>query len=866
MSSRWCAALGVMLCCSAALGAEIGFTEQPKAMKDGAAYRVTFAVSAPTDVEVAVLNGAGAVVRHLSAGALAPKAGAHSVTWDGRDDRGQPAAGAPFSFRIRLGVKPTFERIVGWNGNTLGGALVGLAVGRQGEVYVLLSDGTWGRSELRVLDKDGRYLRTIIPYPSSTPKERAASLGQLEVGGQRLPIIYSGHGHNLAPLTCGMKNQNMAVSPKGYLVLASGVGTIADHAPPRHLLAVHPEGGAPAGMNFVGPEIRKPIGFLGGSGEGFSRAFDHLAFSPDGEHLYFTQYIVSNRFKQRHGVFRITWSDQGLGQPFLGADEPGADDDHFSDPQGVATDGKGNIYVCDRGNGRVVVFSAAAKRLGQFAVAAPEQVGVHARTGDIYIASNAVDKNGRHTGQGEIVKFPAWSGGDLKPVACLAVKGLDVMALDAQSSPAKVWVACADGLLPIADKGSALEPGTAVNNNDGLKYPGFIAVDPKRSAVLVREMTTGRTQKALRRIDLATGVKAPFLNGADMAIDRDGNIYVMDGYSTNAVSRYDPTGAPLPFTPGGSHTLKIGTYRAYGPDMGLRGMCIAPSGDLYVLRSNNFNYGGVNGDGMEGVVDVFGPDGTARKTGIIAGLGRGDCGLGVDAAGNVYVGANLKPKDQPVPADFADQVPLKGWAWWRTRRNPPWYYTYYNPYLYHWGSVFKFGPSGGQLYGFGGPPTPSASNPKPPVSPLTDLKNAPAGEGVSYWSGYVSREVKVVGALWRYAGFGIVPASTDTDVGTGDPHCVCLTSHLAVDPYGRVFVPDVFRFCVEMVDANGNFIGRFGQYGNADEGRAGPPTLSFAWPAFVAAAEDHLYISDSVNRRVTVIRLNFAAEARARIE
>ena len=139
----------------------------------------------------------------------------------------------------------------------------------------------------------------------------------------------------------------------------------------------------------------------------------------------------------------------------------------------------------------------------------------------------------------------------------------------------------------------------------------------------------------------------------------------------------------------------------------------------------------------------------------------------------------------------------------------------------------------------------------------------------------------MVGAKWRYAGLGIVPASTDKDVSTGDPHCVCLTSHLPVDPYGRAFVPDVFRFRVEVVDPNRDFIGRFGRYGHADAGagRRGSgvreagrasatlkpdtrnltPEIVFAWPAFVTASEDRLYVSDSLNRRGTVIRRTFDA-------
>jgi hypothetical protein len=94
----------------------------------------------------------------------------------------------------------------------------------------------------------------------------------------------------------------------------------------------------------------------------------------------------------------------------------------------------------------------------------------------------------------------------------------------------------------------------------------------------------------------------------------------------------------------------------------------------------------------------------------------------------------------------------------------------------------------------------------------------------------------------------------------GDPACTCTNSRLAVDPYGRVFAPDVFRFSVEMIDFHGNQLGRIGRYGNADDHSIGDQP-GFAWPAFVSAAGDYIYVSDSVNRRVAVIRIRYSATA-----
>lgn len=78
-----------------------------------------------------------------------------------------------------------------------------------------------------------------------------------------------------------------------------------------------------------------------------------------------------------------------------------------------------------------------------------------------------------------------------------------------------------------------------------------------------------------------------------------------------------------------------------------------------------------------------------------------------------------------------------------------------------------------------------------------------------------------------------------------------------LDGFGRVFLPNVFRFCVDVLDTDGNRIARIGEYGNADD-RDG---AFFAWPAFVDVADDKLYVADSVNARVSVAAFDYAAEA-----
>jgi len=858
MARRILAAGTVLLAVGAALAADVAFTKKPTLSRTGDSATVSFTISSPTDVEVAVLDARGRIVRHLAAGLVKKGALGQRIVWDGTDDLGSPAKGGPFQVRVRVGSKPTLERHVGRDPQTVGGGILAITVGQGGELFVMDSPG-WGRTNVRVFNRKGEYVRTILPYPADTPKERTASVGHLIIDGTRIPMVFNGQGGNVMPLTHGMRNQTMAVHPKGHLLLVSALGTMAEHGPPRHLLTLHPKGGAPRETGFVGPEVRAPKGFLGGAGEGGVRRFDHLAVSPDGKSIYFCPTRLGGK-NARHAVFRLKWSDKKLGEPFLGENgKPGDDNAHFNDPQGLAVDPKGRLYVCDRANNRVTRFSSEGTFLGSFAVDSPQQIAVHPKTGAIYVLSRrpSAKRRNRWDERAVLRRFTGWEKGAPKETATVADKPFELIALDPEAEPTQVWAVLSAGwsrqaLVPVIDKGGTLEMGTAVNNYKGLRFPMFLAADPQRNRVIVREMFLGK--KGFMSLDLSSGaierLRGPGgkgLVGADVALDRDGNIYLMDGYGTNSMSRYSPDGRPLPFSGIGSHTIKTGTYRGYGPDMGMRGHCVGLNGDMYLMRSSNYGDSDVFGNR----VDVFGPDGRPKKRNLVDGLGYGDCGLGVDAAGNVYVGANVRPKDKPYPDGFNEQVSAEPFAWWRRgTRKPPWHYMYLNPYLFHWGSVLKFGPEGGALYGH--------IFYRKPVKPVRDVffaDRAPKG-AIALRSAYLQREIKVVGMQWRFAGMAPVPSSSDGP--RPDPGCVCMPSHLAVDPFGRVFVPDGFRFSVPMLDSKGNLLHRIGGYGNVD---TRGPEIGFVWPAFLAVADGTLYAADTVNARIAVIRFDWADEA-----
>lgn len=857
----------LLLATAASAAPSVSFAKKPTLAHDGDKVKIEFAVSAATDAEVAILDAEGKVVRHLAAGAISEKtAGAfpaglsQSLTWDGKDDQGKPTKAA--SVRVLLGAQPKLDKIVGWDGNSLGGMVNGLAVGKGGELFALLSHGNRGASSMRVFSRDGKYLRTVMPYPAWLPKERTAQLGQLEVDGERLPIIYNAHGGNILPMTNGFTRQNMAFGPQGHMVLASALGSMEEHGPPRYMLALAPDGGAPKDVNFIGPKLRDEIGMMGGTGESGTRLHECVVFSPDGQFVYYSASRIGEK-KPRHVVFRMKWTDPRVDKVFLGEDGvKGSDDAHFDNPAGIATDKAGNLYVCDHNNNRVMCFGPDGKKLDSFEVKDPEQIAINPASGEFYVLSKALvfrtvgatirkfSARGKESPK-ELAKLelgsPPEPGKDGKKASTLSGKGTEfiVMALDAEAAPAKLWIGDYRQLYTVQDAGNELKVGESILNTNGLGPIINIGVDPVRNRLYVHDVPTGKGP--IKAVDLATGnITRLLAKGEAPTVDRDGNIYVSDGYveKGTSLSRYTPDGKPLPFAATGSNKLDVGYYRGFGPDIGCgRGICIAPDGDLYFLRS------GSNGleDGNPAQVDVWSPDGKLKKAKLLDGVAFGDCGLGVDAAGNIYLGSNLKPKGQPLPDYFVGKASPEPWRWWKKKRETPWFYAYANPYLSHLGSVLKFGPQGGVFYGRVSHNLPEGKKP-----PRFDLTTAPK-EALEFMDGYLELPVKVSGMLWRNGGM-YVPHS---NLSWGDPGCCCTVSQMGVDEYGRVFAPNIFRFGVEMLDTAGNLLMRIGRYGNAD---ATDAEISFARPLVVTVAGGKLYVADPASQRISVISFSHAAE------
>lgn len=834
------AGLGIAAFTDATLAADdkapIHFTVPPKIEKAGLQWSIAFTSSAPTDVEVAILDGQGKVVRHIAAGVLGDNAPLplqkgslkQILIWDGKDELGQPAKGVPFSVRVGLGLKPVFGGFIGDNPAALGDVRA-LATGPTGEVFVVHVFGALhpndGSPSCTVFDREGNYLRTILPYSANLPVEKLKGLKRLTLeDGSKVPFLYQAETRSLLPGAGDLPPQRPIVTKDGRLAFVG-----IEESPKRYqnagrnrLIVLHTDGSLPPDGAF-----RTEVSKVSGSAAS-------LALSPDEKTLYASGLREGySQGKPTHAVFRFGWDDA---EPKLFAgvkNEAGNDERHLNDPRGVAVDQDGNVYVADRGNNRVAIFKPDGTLCGAIVVDRPERVEVHPRTGTVYvIGGERVD---------QLLKFSSWE--QAKPVAELKLPSFKhpnytaVMALDASAQPPVLWIGSPHGyyakmdLLRIEDKGAAFGTPVDIGKRAAQARPTAgpvlgMDLDRQRGRLYVNsrlyQLATDQWSAGIRE---AGGMSIGGLGVGSVGLD--GNFYSQ--IFPDIVRRIGPDLKKLPFSSvseqdkGELRCPIKGTMRARG-----RGITADPNGNVYVLWEDGAD--ATRGEAFNHLY-VYGPDGTLKKKKLIDAGIRSLNSIRVDYAGNVYLALGLRPGKDLLPPGLKGQVP-------EAAKDSD-AVSGVNCYPLIYGSIVKFGPEGGVI--------------RPNIG----------GVACNYAWG---THIEVKGAHWMFSGAS--PVVSWRVPGTPDI-CNCESPRFDVDGYGRSFFTDAARFRVGMLDTNGNLIGWFGSYGNADS--AGPdskvptPEIPFYWPYHVSADEGELYVGDRLNRRVVHVRLTHAVVETAAI-
>ncbi|MHC4916163.1 MAG: hypothetical protein ACYTGB_11805 [Planctomycetota bacterium] len=884
-----------VLSLAVALGGEpapVRFAKPPAAKKANGKTTISFAVSAETDVAVYVLNAKGEVVRHLAAGVLgksppAPlKPGlAQSIEWDGKDDVGEPAKGGPFKVRVAAGMTPKHGGYAFSDDSKTYGILHtirGIGVMSDGGIYVIVYRpyirGT-GTYEVLRFTRDGRYAGTMLPFGGHLSAKEVSGMRPLkDADGRLLPRYWTRTFRRVPFLPKQPVVQDAFVDKDDNL---------------RMLVRAFSWSGSKFGITNIGRD-----GSIKGTQFGAPFAYDQpiggaglLELGIAQSNLEEGSLLVAgmNGCKGHakpplHAVFRVPLAGGKMVAIFGDPKTAGKDGKHLNTPCGLATDGKGNVYVGDTGNDRVLVFEEkSGKQIASLPVPKPYWVGVHRPTGAVYAYSAP-------SGPGEVVKFSSVK--DTKPAARLVLpkvktitikefRRLWVIALDSKGKTPRLWLGhcqnpealrvsapnqlgwCDD----LGDRFSDIEP---VKHRPDPKWGWPITSDPTHRYVMYKgsilDDRTGQIRKVKGRLG-GTPKLGP--DGLVYALPSGGNLRrkTVDGKTVpfsgvkpgKWMYRRDEKGRPHAFRElkngerahVGGASMKSELVQWPGTDQGLpvcpsgtsgceRDFTIDRRGHIYVKNRTRKYHGQMT-------VDVYDKDGKYLRTAIWE-CSDGAYGPRLDAAGNIYMVEGIVRGTDNVPPELASMK---------------------KTYSLYYGSLVKFSPKGGAAWAitpeeyqknFGFP------RPKP------GLKQEKVTMIVNRW---IKKDKVLEGAEWWRPGFSVYQ-----NVGAG---CHCFGHLFDTDDFGRSFFPDALGYRVIVIDAAGNEVLRLGSYGNRDN--RGPhswvrdpktgglrppkngekssfaqPEIAFAYLNSVAVTDRNIYALDAFNSRVTRITMDYAAD------
>jgi hypothetical protein len=788
--------------------AEPGFASPPKADRDG----VSFALKAAADVEVAVLDAQGRVVRHLAAGVLGGKNPPppplrpgldQRLAWDGKDDLGRPAEGGPFKVRVRAGMRARFGRTIG--GSPATGSVVsmpyrapvnGLVVDATGALYVKMmsSVGSHGNSglwpwQIRKFDRTGEYVKTLLPYPSSTPRERASGVDLVATAdGGFAPSLKT----SLYPVYAAFGNEILPRMAAGEIVFV--------HTEKRRLNFLTVDGTNRLRTVPLWPESAK------------LKCPDWLdlqaALSPDGRTAYLSNVAGVAYDGKKPADVDPAWPQGRVYKLDLSA--PGAAPERFFDLElpdfekapywmpsawdkksaaaGVDTDAQGNLLVCDLVNHEVVEVDPSGRKRSATRVAWPDKVLVGRKSGCLYVVSRKVSRGALP--DATLFKIEG-RGAEAKVVAELRLAGTvgGAITVDESGEVPVLWLAGrekekdAETLLRVEDRGAKFEvgPGRHLNRDAAaIPFVGYLDVDREAELVYVTNSGSG-----VWRFDGRTGEGGRIpIPAVDLAIGPGGRIYAWgQGSYDGAVATYSRDLAP--------QGVYGRLYGRAGRGYSVCGIDVDERGRVYATYGTNDCHVRVY-DEKGALVDF------PRKDGDVPAAITGVTGYGgslrVDPAGNLYL------LQSGLPKGF---VPPAGWE-----KDPG--------YLNCLGTIWKFPPTGGEI----------------------ESKD--------------HRVTRVTGATAAYPGCG--PVSRWNAVGA----CACTKPRFDVDGWGRLYVPNGVTFSVSVRDNADNEILAFGRYGNFDE--AGPE-IALGWPVAAGATDRSIYVGDALNHRLVRVDKTFALEA-----
>jgi len=819
---------------------------------------VTFELSEFTDVEVAILDEKGRVVRHLAAGVLGKNpppplianSKAQTIEWDGRDDyRATVQNPAEMVARVRAGMSVELVQIVGGDpyayyseemghGDHSPFGINGLEITSDGKAYVLGHSSSLGPAALREYDADGNYQQTIFPPPAGKGIEVMKGWGvNVKPDGTYTPKFNRLTDPSLTTTFLDTQTGGMArllPTPDENRLMLWRAG-LRDGS--FDVMTVNVDATIPAGPaeRLLGPLVKNPPLPLGpvesGShvrnsivGPVFTcYAADGKSFYLSGVYAATTRYgsirqIKTSGFWRDGQVWRVDRETKSA-NVFFALDEKtvaGAAKDRtsifggkntYSVFHGVAVDAKGNVFVADRLNKRVLVLDDRGKILHEIPVEHPDAIAVSARTGALYVTTRFGDE---HFGRRYVtlLKFNDWRKDDEPAVAVRVSKTgytghhkRSYVAVYETDRASNVWVAYTE--MPVRIYRDD-ETGFRLLKN-------FYRVEGAQRCLGFDRMVVDRQTEEVYVLDDHSGVwkvsdwkdprlvKVP-LETASIALDpHNRHVYLRtlrDGSTSNSVGKVArfhldrDEYPPAEFGETGTNRITPSFHHEWCfTGNGDKGIAVAPNGNLAVV-----------GDPKDGLRVFAGSEAKVPwEATTIAPLPHRAGGAQFDLAGNLYVGYVDSKPTSILPGFEGDR------------------------FVGAMGRIHKYSPTG----------TLESGNLFPAV---------PSGASKTY----------------------------DVFYGAFDVDCLVRSPRFSVDGFGRIYYPTNIAPRITVMDNAGNEILHFGTYGNRDSMGGLPgdlvPTkgIPLGFPNSVDATNDYMYVADMVNLRLLRLKKNFAANDSSR--
>jgi len=843
--------------------ASVSFSVKPQVKQEGEKTKISFTLSKASDVEVLILNKEQNRVCHLAAGVVGgltppppPLQSGLSQTlyWDGNDDSGKKAQGAPFSVRVRLGITPTFDGFL-LDNPVATGRVTSMAVGPKGEVYLWHRDNTTnenqGSNKLKIMSRDAKYLKTLMPFPSNLSPEKLAAFGSyIDNEGHPNPRITN--MQNLSTYNEGKGNRGRPMSD--YCVPAVDINGRAYWVLGNRLVAIDIDGSTPY-STFFGEPLLDDAPFLRGG--------PVLCCSADGKKVYLTGVskaddVWGKNPKNLPYVYAVNTTSRKA-EIFLGDMTEAAGKASFINPRGLAI-ANGLLYVSDADAGRVAVFSERDKKfVGEIKINNPQTIGVDPSNGAIYVCVYT------EKGKADLVKWSGYENGkEMSRITLPATfeSGTHRIAVDATSKPVKIYLPTLkwktgeiycyeDNGEKIIEKGDPRDLKTP-----WVAGPRDLIVDRQREELYVKYglqryyRIDVKTGKILLDINLSGTVGNQDSYGTQLVPSPDGNLITLSWGQGVGIRRHDYNFKPVNWEGKNTNIINYCGIMTFMQ----RYLAIPKSEELYIILPPAYKTGkDQEGGGDLTSLNVLGLDGNTKRTVIW------QCTAGavpkVDRKGNIYLAEMIKPVDRSYPEFFDDKI---GKMFKHEGRDigsqifsidNDLKTKFWTSNIY--GSIIKFSPKGGVIW-FDKELPASVEGVMP-----AELANS-SKTTFSRHLGYNFLPVDVQGAEW--VRFGFSPYS----VSRGAGFCMCEGVGFDVDDFGRIFYPNLGQFRIEMVDNNNNWIGTFGKYGNQDSGGENAlvkkPEIPLAWPTYVAVCGDYAFVNDTISNRVIKVKFNAKSE------